>query len=62
MRRWLDASLPVLSATLRLIVSPSIIGWIKDIAHSINASLIVVGTALFVRAMLTLLQGGDHKR
>ena len=43
-------------------VSPSIIGWMKDVTHSTNAGLIVVAAALFVGALLTLLQGASHKR
>jgi len=37
-------------------VSPSIIGWMKDVTHSTNAGLVVVAAALFVGAMLTLTQ------
>jgi D-galactonate transporter len=37
-------------------VSPSIIGWMKDVTHSTNAGLIVVAVALFVGAVLTLTQ------
>jgi len=37
-------------------VSPSIIGWMKDVTHSTNAGLIVVAVALFAGAALTLMQ------
>jgi D-galactonate transporter len=37
-------------------VSPSIIGWMKDVTQSTNAGLIVVAVALFVGAVLTLTQ------
>ena len=37
-------------------VSPSIIGWMKDVTHSTNAGLVVVAAALFVGAALTLTQ------
>lgn len=37
-------------------VSPSIIGWMKDVTHSTNAGLIVVAMALFAGAALTLIQ------
>jgi nitrate/nitrite transporter NarK len=37
-------------------VSPSIIGWMKDVTHSTNAGLVVVAAALFVCAALTLTQ------
>ena len=37
-------------------VSPSIIGWMKDVTHSTNAGLIVVAVALFAGATLTLIQ------
>jgi nitrate/nitrite transporter NarK len=37
-------------------VSPSIIGWMKDITHSTNAGMYVVSGALFLGAVLALLQ------
>ena len=37
-------------------VSPSIIGWMKDVTHSTNAGLIVVAGALLLGAALTLTQ------
>jgi nitrate/nitrite transporter NarK len=37
-------------------VSPSIIGWMKDVTHSTNAGLVVVAGALIVGAVLTLTQ------
>ncbi|SAK65555.1 major facilitator transporter [Caballeronia glebae] len=37
-------------------VSPSIIGWMKDVTHSTNAGLVVVAGALVVGAVLTLTQ------
>lgn len=37
-------------------VSPSIIGWMKDVTHSTNAGLVIVAAALFVGAVLTLTQ------
>ncbi|SAL76622.1 major facilitator transporter [Caballeronia arvi] len=37
-------------------VSPSIIGWMKDVTHSTNAGLVVVAGALLVGAVLTLTQ------
>lgn len=37
-------------------VSPSIIGWMKDVTHSTNAGLVVVAGALVVGALLTLTQ------
>lgn len=37
-------------------VSPSIIGWMKDVTHSTNAGMIVVSGALFLGALLALLQ------
>ncbi|MDE1180399.1 MFS transporter [Paraburkholderia sp.] len=37
-------------------VSPSIIGWMKDVTHSTNAGLIVVAAALCVGAVLALTQ------
>jgi D-galactonate transporter len=37
-------------------VSPSIIGWMKDVTNSTNAGLVVVAAALFVGATLTLTQ------
>ncbi|MGF6744123.1 MFS transporter [Paraburkholderia atlantica] len=37
-------------------VSPSIIGWMKDVTHSTNAGLMVVAGALFVGAVLALTQ------
>jgi len=37
-------------------VSPSIIGWMKDVTHSTNAGLVVVAAALVVGAALTLTQ------
>jgi len=39
-------------------VSPSIIGWMKDVTHSTNAGLVFVALALFVGAVLTLMQRG----
>jgi len=35
-------------------VSPSIIGWMKDVTHSTNGGLLVVAVSLFVGAVLTL--------
>jgi len=37
-------------------VSPSIIGWMKDVTHSTNGGLLVVAVSLFVGAVLTLTQ------
>ncbi|WP_323140709.1 MFS transporter [Massilia phyllosphaerae] len=37
-------------------VSPSIIGWMKDVTHSTNAGMVVVSGALFLGALLALLQ------
>ncbi|MGJ7918823.1 MFS transporter [Massilia sp. LXY-6] len=37
-------------------VSPSIIGWMKDVTHSTNAGMYVVSGALFLGAVLALLQ------
>jgi D-galactonate transporter len=37
-------------------VSPSIIGWMKDVTHSTNAGMYVVSAALFLGALLALLQ------
>ena len=37
-------------------VSPSIIGWMKDVTHSTNAGMYVVSAALFLGAVLALLQ------
>ena len=37
-------------------VSPSIIGWMKDVTHSTNAGLVVVAGALVAGAVLTLTQ------
>ena len=37
-------------------VSPSIIGWTKDVTHSTNAGLVIVAAALLVGAALTLTQ------
>ncbi|TQK07734.1 MFS transporter [Herbaspirillum sp. SJZ107] len=37
-------------------VSPSIIGWMKDVTHSTNAGMYVVSGALFLGALLALLQ------
>jgi nitrate/nitrite transporter NarK len=37
-------------------VSPSIIGWMKDVTHSTNAGMYVVTCALFLGALLALLQ------
>ncbi|MDR5837726.1 MFS transporter [Caballeronia sp. LZ034LL] len=37
-------------------VSPSIIGWMKDVTHSTNAGLAVVAAALLLGALLTLTQ------
>ncbi|QRQ89154.1 MFS transporter [Cupriavidus oxalaticus] len=37
-------------------VSPSVIGWMKDVTHSTNAGLVVVAAALSVGAALTLTQ------
>ncbi|SAK64447.1 hypothetical protein [Caballeronia ptereochthonis] len=37
-------------------VSPSIIGWMKDVTHSTNAGLVVVAAALLLGAVLTLTQ------
>jgi D-galactonate transporter len=37
-------------------VSPSIIGWMKDVTHSTNAGMYVVACALFLGAVLALLQ------
>jgi MFS family permease len=37
-------------------VSPSIIGWMKDLTHSTNAGMYVVSAALFLGAVLALLQ------
>jgi D-galactonate transporter len=37
-------------------VSPSIIGWMKDVTNSTNAGMYVVAAALFVGAILALLQ------
>ncbi|MBW0447066.1 MFS transporter [Paraburkholderia phenoliruptrix] len=39
-------------------VSPSIIGWMKDVTHSTNAGLVFVAFALFMGAVLTLMQRG----
>jgi nitrate/nitrite transporter NarK len=37
-------------------VSPSVIGWMKDVTQSTNAGMYVVAGALFVGAVLSLLQ------
>jgi nitrate/nitrite transporter NarK len=37
-------------------VSPSIIGWMKDVTHSTNAGLVVVAGAMFVGGVLALTQ------
>ena len=37
-------------------VSPSILGWVKDVTHSTNAGMYVVAGALFLGAVLALLQ------
>ncbi len=37
-------------------VSPSIIGWMKDVTHSTNAGMYCVAAALFAGGLLTLLQ------
>lgn len=37
-------------------VSPSITGWMKDVTHSTNAGMYVVPGALFLGAVLALLQ------
>ncbi len=40
-------------------VSPSIIGWMKDVTHSTNAGIYVVSGALFLGAVLALLQARE---